>query len=113
MKADGVAGNAFMVTNTAGAMGALVWLIIERVVSGKATVIGGVSGVVAGMVAITPAAGFVDNKAALIIGAVAGGLCYLFVAKVKKRFGYDDSLDVFGIHGMGGTWGIIATGLFC
>ncbi len=112
MKADGVAGNAFMVTNTAGAMGALVWLIIERVVSGKATVIGGVSGVVAGMVAITPAAGFVDNKAALIIGAVAGGLCYLFVAKVKKRFGYDDSLDVFGIHGMGGTWGIIATGLF-
>lgn len=112
MKADGIAANAFMVTNTAGAMGALVWLLIERFVSGKATVIGGVSGVVAGMVAITPASGFVDNKAALLIGAVAGVLCYIFVAKVKKRFGYDDSLDVFGIHGMGGTWGIIATGLF-
>ena len=110
--ANGLAGNAFMVTNTAGAMGALVWLLAERYVNGKASVIGGVSGVVAGMVAITPAAGYVDIKASLVIGAVAGLICYLAVAKVKKVMSYDDSLDVFGIHGIGGTWGIIATGLF-
>ena len=110
--ANGAAGNAFMVTNTAGAVGALMWLLIERFVNGKASVIGGVSGLVAGMVAITPAAGFVDIKSSLVIGAVAGLICYLAVAKVKKVMSYDDSLDVFGIHGIGGTWGIIATGLF-
>ena len=110
--ANGAAGNAFMVTNTAGAVGALMWLLIERFVNGKASVIGGVSGLVAGMVAITPAAGFVDIKSSLVIGAVAGIICYLAVAKVKKVMSYDDSLDVFGIHGIGGTWGIIATGLF-
>ena len=110
--ANGAAGNAFMVTNPAGAVGALMWLLIERFVNGKASVIGGVSGLVAGMVAITPAAGFVDIKSSLVIGAVAGIICYLAVAKVKKVMSYDDSLDVFGIHGIGGTWGIIATGLF-
>ena len=110
--ANGAAGNAFMVTNTAGAVGALMWLLIERFVNGKASVIGGVSGLVAGMVAITPAAEFVDIKSSLVIGAVAGIICYLAVAKVKKVMSYDDSLDVFGIHGIGGTWGIIATGLF-
>jgi Amt family ammonium transporter len=87
-------------------------MIIEWFVHGKPSVIGAVSGLVAGLVAITPAAGFVDTKAAFVIGIVVSILCFLFVAKVKKALGYDDSLDAFGVHGVGGTWGAIATGLF-
>lgn len=110
--ANGLAGNAFLVTNTAAAVAALTWMIIEWFVHGKPSVIGAVSGLVAGLVAITPAAGFVDTKAAFVIGIVVSILCFLFVAKVKKALGYDDSLDAFGVHGVGGTWGAIATGLF-
>lgn len=110
--ANGMAANAFMTTNTAGAAAALAWLLLEWKRGGKPSIIGAVSGLVAGLVAITPAAGFVDAKASLIIGFVAGALCYYMVVEVKKKLGYDDSLDVFGIHGIAGTWGIIANGLF-
>ncbi len=110
--ANGMAANAFLTTNTAGAAAALAWLLLEWKRGGKPSLIGAVSGLVAGLVAITPAAGFVDAKASLVIGFVAGALCYFMVVEVKKKLGYDDSLDVFGIHGMAGTWGIIANGLF-
>ena len=112
LAADGLAGSAFLVTNTSAAMGALTWMFAEWWVDKKPTVLGLASGVVAGLVAITPAAGFVNLPAALIIGFVAGILGYYFVAKVKHKLGYDDSLDVFGVHGMCGLWGALATGLF-
>jgi Amt family ammonium transporter len=112
LAADGVAGSAFLVTNTSAAMGALAWMFAEWMVDKKPTVLGLASGVVAGLVAITPAAGFVNLPAALIIGFVAGILGFYFVAKVKHKLGYDDSLDAFGVHGMCGLWGALATGLF-
>ncbi len=112
LAADGVAASAFMVTNTSAATAALVWMFVEWTVTGKPTVLGIASGVVAGLVAITPAAGFVNLTAALIIGLVAGALGYFFVAVVKHKIGYDDSLDAFGVHGMCGVWGALATGLF-
>jgi Amt family ammonium transporter len=112
LAADGVAGSAFLVTNTSAAMGALTWMFAEWVVDKKPTVLGLASGIVAGLVAITPAAGFVNLAAALIIGLVAGLLGFYFVAKVKHKLGYDDSLDAFGVHGMCGLWGALATGLF-
>ena len=99
--ANGLAGNAFLVTNTAAAVAALTWMVIEWFVHGKPSVIGAASGLVAGLVAITPAAGFVNTEAAFVIGIVVSILCFLFVAKVKKAFGYDDSLDAFGVHGIG------------
>ncbi len=112
LAADGVAGSAFLVTNTSAAMGALAWMFAEWLIDKKPTVLGLASGVVAGLVAITPAAGFVNLPAALIIGFVAGILGFYFVAKVKHKLGYDDSLDAFGVHGMCGLWGALATGLF-
>ncbi|MGW8302511.1 MAG: ammonium transporter, partial [Desulfobacterales bacterium] len=112
LAADGVAGSAFLVTNTSAAMGALTWMFAEWLVDKKPTVLGLASGIVAGLVAITPAAGFVNLPAALIIGLVAGVLGFYFVAKVKHKLGYDDSLDAFGVHGMCGLWGALATGLF-
>jgi Amt family ammonium transporter len=112
VSAGALAGSAFIVTNTAAAAAAITWMIIEWLVHGKPSVIGAASGLVAGLVAITPGAGFVDVKAAIIIGIIVSIICYLMVAKVKKFLGYDDSLDAFGIHGIGGTWGAIATGLF-
>ena len=112
LAADGVAGSAFLVTNTSAAMGALTWMFVEWLVDKKPTVLGLASGVVAGLVAITPAAGFVNLPAALIIGLVAGILGFYFVAKFKHKLGYDDSLDAFGVHGMCGLWGALATGLF-
>ncbi len=112
LAADGVAGSAFLVTNTSAAMGALTWMFAEWLVDKKPTVLGLASGIVAGLVAITPAAGFVNLPAALIIGFVAGVLGFYFVTKVKHRLGYDDSLDAFGVHGMCGLWGALATGLF-
>ena len=112
LAADGVAGSAFLVTNTSAAMGALTWMFAEWLVDKKPTVLGLASGIVAGLVAITPAAGFVNLPAALIIGLVAGLLGFYFVAKVKHKLGYDDSLDAFGVHGMCGLWGALATGLF-
>ena len=112
LAADGIAALAFVTTNTAAAAGALAWVFIEWAHKGKPTVLGAVSGAVAGLVGITPGAGFVGPVSAIIIGAGAGLFCYFAVSWLKPRFGYDDSLDVFGIHGVGGTWGAIAVGLF-
>ena len=112
LAADGVAGSAFLVTNTSAAMGALAWMFAEWYVSKKPTVLGIASGVVAGLVSITPAAGVVDLKAALVIGLVAGLLGFFSVTVLKNKLKYDDSLDAFGVHGMCGIWGALATGIF-
>lgn len=112
LAANGVAALAFLVTNTCAAAGALSWVAAEWVHHGKPTAFGAVSGAVAGLVAITPAAGFVSPISAIAMGLVAGPLCYLAVSKVKEKLGYDDALDAFGIHGVGGTWGALATGIF-
>ena len=112
LAADGIAASAFLVTNTSAAMGALAWMFTEWVVKKKPTVLGIASGVVAGLVAITPAAGFVGMSASLIIGLVAGVLGFYSVAVLKQKLGYDDSLDAFGVHGMCGVWGALATGIF-
>jgi Amt family ammonium transporter len=111
LKANGLAANAFVTTNTAAATAALAWLFAEWNHSGKPTMLGAASGAVAGLVAITPAAGFVRPLAAIIIGGVAGVVCFYAVV-MKTRLRYDDSLDVVGVHGIGGTWGAFATGLF-
>ncbi len=112
LAADGVAGSAFLVTNTSAAMGGLAWMFAEWLVTKKPTVLGLASGAVAGLVGITPAAGFVNMPASLIIGLGAGALGYFSVAVLKQKLGYDDSLDAFGVHGMCGIWGALATGLF-
>jgi len=109
--AGALATSAFVVTNTATATAALAWMAGEWLYRGKPTVLGAASGAVAGLVAITPASGFVGPLSSIIIGAGAGFFCYGAVL-VKSRFGYDDSLDAFGVHGIGGTWGALATGLF-
>src|SRR2546422_176281 len=109
--AGALATSAFVVTNTATAAAALAWMVAEWLYRGKPTVLGAASGAVAGLVAITPASGFVGPLSSIIIGAGAGVFCYLAVI-VKSRLGYDDSLDAFGVHGIGGTWGALATGLF-
>jgi ammonium transporter, Amt family len=111
LAADGLAASAFVVTHIASASAAFSWLLVEWGHKGKPTTLGAASGAVAGLVAITPAAGFVGPVSAIFIGALAGAICYggiLLKAKVR----YDDSLDVVGIHGLGGTWGALATGLF-
>ena len=113
LAANGLAASAFLVTHICAAVGGLSWVAAEWMHRGKPTVLGCVSGAVAGLVAITPAAGFVTPMAAILLGLVVGPLCYFAVAVVKAKFGYDDSLDAFGVHGVGGTWGAIATGLFC
>jgi len=112
LAADGLAAMAFVTTNTASAAAALAWVFVEWIHRGKPTVLGALSGAVAGLVSITPAAGFVGPMSSIIIGGVGGGICYVMVAVVKPALGYDDSLDAFGIHGVGGTWGALATGLF-
>jgi Amt family ammonium transporter len=112
LAADGLAASAFLVTNTSAAMGALAWMFAEWLINKKPTVLGIASGVVAGLVAITPAAGFVDFTAALVIGLGAGLLGFYSVAVLKQKIGYDDSLDAFGVHGMCGIWGALATGIF-
>jgi len=112
LAADGVAGSAFLVTNTSASTGALVWMFTEWATNKKPTILGIASGAVAGLVAITPAAGFVNLQASLIIGGVAGALGFFSVAVLKQRLGYDDSLDAFGVHGICGIWGALATGLF-
>ncbi len=112
LAADGVAVVAMVATNTAAAAAGLTWLFVEWIHRGKPTVLGAASGAVAGLVGITPGAGFVGPMSALIIGAGAGFLCYFAVSYLKPKLGYDDTLDVFGIHGIGGIWGALATGLF-
>lgn len=111
LAADGIASIAFVTTNTAAAAAVLGWVFTEWISRGKPTVLGAATGAVTGLVAITPAAGFVSPLSALLIGLVAGILCYAAV-NMKTRLGYDDSLDVVGVHGIGGTWGCLATGLF-
>ena len=112
LAADGIAASAFLVTNTSAAIAALAWMFAEWYHTKKPTLLGIASGVVAGLVAITPAAGFVNMQAALIIGLVAGVFGFYSVSVLKHKFGYDDSLDAFGVHGMCGAWGALATGLF-
>ncbi len=111
LSAGALATSAFVVTNIAAAAATLGWLFVEWMKNGKPTMLGAASGSVAGLVAITPASGFVGPIAAVIIGFVAGMLCY-YAVSLKPRFGYDDALDVVGVHGVGGTFGALATGLF-
>ncbi len=111
LAADGLAANAFVTTNTAAAAAVLSWTLTEWVAKGKPTVLGAATGAVAGLVAITPAAGFVGALSAIIIGVGAGVFCYA-ACNLKTKLGYDDSLDVVGVHGIGGIWGALATGLF-
>jgi ammonium transporter, Amt family len=111
LEANGLAASAFLATNTGAAAAALGWMFTEWMARGKPTVLGAASGAVAGLVAITPASGYVGPVSSIIIGAVAGALCYT-ACNFKSKLGYDDSLDVVGVHAVGGTWGALATGLF-
>ncbi len=110
--ANGLAANAFMVTNTAAAMGGLAWMTASWIRHGRPSVLGLACGAVAGLVAITPAAGFVDTPASILIGLGAGIFCFFAVDLLKHGMGVDDALDVFAVHGVGGIWGALATGLF-
>jgi Amt family ammonium transporter len=112
LSAGSLASSAFVATHFGAAAAVVGWSGVEWMSKGKASVLGAITGAVAGLVAITPAAGFVSPMAALWIGLIAGVVCYLMVAKVKAAFGYDDSLDVFGVHGAGGTTGALLTGVF-
>jgi Amt family ammonium transporter len=112
LSAGSLATSAFVATHFAAAAAALSWMLAEWLIAGHPSALGGISGAVAGLVAITPAAGFVGPMPALVIGLVAGAFCYFMVVKVKVWFGYDDSLDAFGVHGAGGTLGAILTGVF-
>ena len=112
LSAGGLATSAFVATHFAAATATLGWMLAEWFQNGKPSILGGISGCVAGLVAITPASGFVTPMAALIIGLAAGVVCYFMVTFVKHKFGYDDSLDAFGVHGAGGTLGALLTGVF-
>jgi Amt family ammonium transporter len=112
LAANGLAVNAFVVTNTAAAAAGLSWAVIEWMRNGKPTIFGTASGAVAGLVAITPAAGFVSVIPAIIIGILVSVFCFTAVTVIKPKLGYDDSLDAFGVHCVGGLWGALATGLF-
>lgn len=110
--ANELAAHACITTNTSAAAAMLSWMLIERVKNGKPTLVGASTGLVLGLVAITPGSGFVPIWASILIGALASPISYFFISVVKNKFGYDDALDVFGCHGVGGIWGGIATGLF-
>jgi Amt family ammonium transporter len=110
--APGLATSAFVATDMAAAAAALAWMAAERLGSGKSSMLGGISGALAGLVAITPASGFVKPMSALVIGVIAGVVCFLSVTSVKRAFGYDDTTDVFGVHGVGGMVGVLLTGVF-
>ena len=112
LAANGLAVNAFVVTNIAAAAAGLSWAVIEWMMSGKPTTLGVATGVVAGLVAITPAAGFVSVIPAILIGLLVSVVCYIMVAFIKPRLGYDDALDAFGVHGVGGLFGALITGVF-
>ncbi|MBI3670980.1 MAG: ammonium transporter, partial [Acidobacteria bacterium] len=109
--AGSLATSAFVTTHFSAAAAAISWSVAEWLRNGKPSALGAISGSVAGLVAITPASGFVGPASAILIGLVAGAFCYIMVARVKARFGYDDSLDAFGVHGAGGTIGSLLTGL--
>ncbi len=111
LSASGLAVSAFVVTNTAAAAAGLAWALLEWFHNGKPTTLGVATGAVAGLVAITPASGFVGVIPAIIIGFMVSVICFIMVAFIKPKFGYDDSLDAFGVHGIGGIWGALATGL--
>lgn len=110
LSANGLAVSAFLATNTAAAVAALVWMCIEWIFAGKPTVLGGATGAVAGLATVTPASGFISPFGAIMVGFLAGMVCYASVAVFKSRFRYDDSLDAFGVHGIGGSIGVLATG---
>jgi len=110
--ANEIASNAFVVTHISAAAATVSWVLAEWLKHGKPTVLGAASGCIAGLVSITPAAGFVSPMSAIAIGLLGGVICFVSVSMVKARLGYDDSLDAFGVHGVGGTWGALATGLF-
>ena len=112
LSAGGGAALAMINTFTATAGAVLAWALLEAMSRGKASMLGASSGMVAGLVAVTPAAGFVGPVGAIVLGAIASAFCYFFVQVVKEKFGYDDSLDVFGIHGIGGIVGALGTGVF-
>jgi Amt family ammonium transporter len=112
LAADGLAANAFLVTHLATAIAAVTWMTLEWIFNRKPTVVGICTGVVSGLVAITPAAGTVDAMGSVFIGLAAAIICYIFVALIKPKAGYDDSLDAFGVHGVGGFVGAILTGVF-
>ena len=111
LAANELAVSAFLVTNTSAAVAALTWMAIEWITAGKPTVLGGATGAVAGLATITPASGFVSVGSAVLIGLAAGAICYAAVVLIKQKFTYDDSLDAFGVHGIGGITGMLATGL--
>ncbi len=112
LAADGLAGSAFLVTHIATAAAVLSWVLLDWFINKKPTIIGACTGAVAGLVAITPASGFVDITGAIAIGLLVSVFCFIMVGVVKPKFGYDDTLDAFGVHGIGGIWGALATGLF-
>lgn len=112
LAADGLAASAFLSTHLATATSAATWALLDYIFNKKPTVVGIATGAVAGLVAITPAAGFVGVTGALLIGLIVAVLCFIMVGYVKVKLGYDDTLDAFGVHGVGGIWGAIATGLF-
>ena len=112
LAANGVAINAFMTTNTAAAAAMFSWMIVEKILIGKPSIVGACSGAVVGLVAITPGAGFVSLWSSLIIGLLVSPLSYFMISVVKKKLGYDDALDAFGCHGIGGMFGGIMTGIF-
>ncbi|KRA00166.1 ammonia channel protein [Mesorhizobium sp. Root157] len=112
LAANGIASLAMINTFTATAGAAIAWAVVETVARGKASMLGAASGIVAGLVAVTPAAGFVGPVGAIALGAIASVVCYYFVASVKIKLGYDDALDVFGVHGIGGIVGALGTGVF-
>jgi len=112
LAASPLATSAFVATHFATAAATLGWLLVEWLHNGKPSVLGGISGAVAGLVAITPASGFVKPFPAMLIGLLAGMFCFFMVTAVKSKFGYDDTLDAFGVHGAGGTIGAILTGVF-
>ena len=112
LAADGIAANALLVTHCAGAAAALSWLLVEWLRTGKPTVLGAISGAVAGLAIITPASGFTTPMYALLIGAIGGIVCFFAATVGKQMMGYDDTLDAFGVHGVSGTVGTLLTGVF-
>lgn len=112
LAANGLAANAMITTNTAAAVAMITWVLIDIYKTGKPSVLGAITGAVAGLVAVTPAAGFVDVPASIVIGFTTVFISYYSISYLKPKFGYDDALDAFGVHGMSGTWGAILTGVF-